>query len=385
MKIPIKYNIRSILIRRVGSAMTAVGIGLTVAVVVVMMAMVNGLDRTFTETGDDQNLVVLREGSLNEVNSYFTRDAFETVRFLPGVMRDEENEPLAVGELIVVITHPRKDGKESNVMVRGTSETGFRLRPEMKMVEGRKFRDGLREMIVSQALAKRFENFNVGDTIKINRVDWKIVGSFESDGGAYESELWGGYQDVAQVWQRPIFSSILVRAESLEDAQAFIKRIEDDDRIQLNAVSQREYYAEQTVSSIGLKALAVFIAVLMGIGSCFAIMNMMYGMVMGRQQEIATLRALGFRRRSILASFLFESAVLALSGGVIGCALCALFNGYSAGTSNFSSFSEVLFNFQVTPLIIALGLSFALVMGILGGILPARRAAWIRLIDVLKE
>lgn len=385
MKIPVKYNLRSLLVRRVGSLMTALGIGLTVAVVVVMMAMVNGLDRTFTETGDNQNLVVLREGSLNEVNSYFLRDLYETVRFLPGIVRDEENNPLVAAELIVVINHPRKGGEESNVMVRGTSEQGFQLRPEVKIVEGRKFRDGLREMIVSRALSSRFENFSVGDTIEINRVEWKIVGSFESSGGAYESELWAGYQDVAQVWQRPIYSSLLVRAESPEAAEAFIKRIEDDDRIQLNAIGQKDYYAEQTVSSIGLKALAVFIAVLMGIGSCFAIMNMMYGMVMGRQQEIATLRALGFRRRSILASFLFESAVLALIGGIIGCGLGSLFNGYSAGTSNFASFSEVLFNFQVTPLIIIMGLLFALFMGVLGGILPARRAAWIRLIDVLRE
>jgi putative ABC transport system permease protein len=385
MRIPIKYNIRSLMIRRVGTIMTALGIGLTVAVVVVMLAMVNGLDRTFTETGDEQNLVILREGSLNEVNSYFTRDLFEIIRFLPGVMRNAENEPLAVGELTVVITHPRKDGEDSNVMVRGTSETGFQLRPEVQLVEGRKFRDGLREMIVSQALTNRFADFNVGDTIVINRTEWKIVGSFESEGGAYDSELWAGYQDAAQVWQRPIFSSVLMRGESLEAAQELIQRIEDDDRIQLNAVTQSEYYAEQTVSSIGLKALAVFIAILMGVGACFAIMNMMYGMVMGRQQEIATLRALGFRRRSILASFLAESAILALVGGALGCALGFLFNGYSAGTSNFASFTEVLFNFQVSPKIIAVGLTFSLIMGVLGGVLPARRAAWTRLIDVLRE
>jgi putative ABC transport system permease protein len=385
MKIPIKYNIRSLLIRRVGTSMTALGIGLTVAVVVVMLAMVNGLDRTFTDTGDDQNLVILREGSLNEVNSYFSRDAFEIVRFLPGIMRSDENEPLAVGELTVVITHPRKDGEDSNVMVRGTSETGFLLRPEVQLVEGRKFRDGLREMIVSRALSNRFERFNVGDTIEISRVEWKIVGAFESEGGAYDSELWAGYQDAAQVWQRPIYSSLLLRGESVEAAQGLIQRIEDDDRIQLNAVTQSDYYAEQTVSSVGLKALALFIAVLMGIGACFAIMNMMYGMVMGRQQEIATLRALGFRRRSILASFLVESAILALLGGALGCALGFLFNGYSAGTSNFASFTEVLFNFQVTPGIIALGLAFSLVMGLFGGILPSFRAAWVRLIDVLRE
>ena len=386
MKVPVKYSIRSLMVRRMGTIMTALGIGLTVGIVVVMMAMVRGLDMTFIETGDPQNLVVIRKGAANEVNSYFARGLFETVRFLPGVARSQDNEPEAVGEILVVINHKRKDGSDSNVIVRGTSEQGFQLRPDVRLVDGRSFRAGLRELIISRALVRRFADLGVGQTIEINNTDWKIVGTFETNGGAYDSEIWTGYQDVAQVWQRPIYSSILVRAQSVPDAQQLMKRISDDQRIQLDALQQDKYYADQTfASSIGLKVLATLIAVIMGVGSCFAVMNMMYGAVSARQQEVATLRALGFRRRNILGSFLFESAVLALIGGAVGCLLGSLFNGYSAGTANFASFSEFVFNFRVTPDILLFGMAFALFMGLLGGFLPARRASKVRLIDVLRQ
>ncbi|MEJ2076921.1 MAG: ABC transporter permease [Acidobacteriota bacterium] len=386
MKIPVRYNVRSLLVRRTGTLMTALGIGLTVGIVVVMLAMVRGLDMTFIETGDPQNLVVIRKGSANEVNSYFSRALFETVRFLPGVARSSTDEPEAAGEILVVVNHKRKDGSDSNVIVRGTSEMGFRLRPDVRIVEGRNFRAGLRELIVSRALEHRFADLGVGQSVEIDNVDWRIVGTFVTSGGAYDSEIWTGYQDVAQVWRRPIYSAILLRAESLDDAQELIKRISDDQRVQLDALHQDKYYADQTfASSIGLKVLASLIAVIMAIGSCFAVMNMMYGAVSSRQQEVATLRALGFRKRSILASFLVESAVLALIGGAVGCLLGSLFNGYSAGTANLASFSEVVFNFRVTPDILLLGMVFALFMGLVGGLLPARRASKVRLIDVLRQ
>ena len=385
MKIPLKYNIRSLWVRWPGTLMTALGIGLTVAIVVVMLAMIRGLDLTFLETGDPQNLVVIREGSMNEVNSFFARDLYDTVRFLPGVRRDADNEPMAVGELVTVINHPRRDGEDSNIMIRGTSEAGFRLRPEVVLVEGRVFTDGLREVIVSRSLSNRFAGLEVGDSVEIGNAEWRVVGLFDAAGGAYDSEIWAGYQDMAQVWQRPIYSSMLLRAESLEAVGPLSARISEDQRIQLNALAQPEYYAQQTISSVGLKALAVFITLILGIGACFAIMNMMYGAVMTRRQEVATLRALGFRRRSILGSFLMESAVLSLIGGALGCILGSLLNGYSAGTSNFASFSEVVFNFRITPEIIGMGMVFALVMGVIGGILPARRAATVRLIDVLRQ
>ena len=211
------------------------------------------------------------------------------------------------------------------------------------------------------------------------------MGLFETNGGAYDSEIWGSYEDISQVWQRPIYSSILLRVSSKQAGNELVERISEDERIQLNALFQDKYFAEQTFSSIGLKALVGFVAIVMGIGSCFAAMNMMYGSVMSRQQEVATLRAIGFRRLSLLGSFLAESALLGLLGGVIGCALGSLFHGYSAGTSNFASFSEIIFNFRITWEIVLQGMLYALLVGIIGGFLPARRASSIQLIDVLRE
>ncbi|UCF36295.1 MAG: ABC transporter permease [Acidobacteriota bacterium] len=384
MKIPVKYSIRSLLVRRVGTSMTAMGIGLTVAVVVVMLAMVHGLDMTFIESGDPLNLVVVRKGAQNEVNSYFDLTMFDTIRFLEGVQRDADNVPIATGEILVVVNLNRKDGSESNVSIRGIGDKSVELRPALKVIEGRLPQDGLRELMVSDALRDRFSGLELDTELDLNQSPWKIVGIFDSGDGANESEIWGGYQDIAQVWQRPVYSSILLRTESATASETLQKRIADDRRIQLDAINQKEYFENQTVSSIALKALSVFIAIIMGIGSCFAIMNMMYGAVMSRQQEVATLRALGFRRRSILASFLLESAFLGILGGIVGCLLGSLFNGYSAGTSNFASFSEVVFNFRVTPTILLQGMLFATFMGVLGGFLPARRAASVRLIDVLR-
>jgi putative ABC transport system permease protein len=385
MRIPLKYNLRSLLVRWVSTLMTAIGIGLTVAIFIIMMALVNGLDSTFVQTGHDHHFIIIRQGSQNEVNSYFDRNLFDTVRLLDGIAQDESGQPLAAGEIAVIINHPRLTGEPSNVMVRGTSEVGFALRPEVQLTSGRKFRRGLRELIVSESLSRRFQDFQLGGTIHIGRSDWKVVGLFRAAGTAYDSEAWADYEDVAQEWDRPIYSAIVVKAADGNAAAELKKRVEDDRRIHLQAIDQKTYFKEQTVSSIGLKALGVFIAVIMGVGSCFAAMNMMYAAVMGRMKEVGTLRALGFPRRSILTSFLVESIILAVGGGLLGCLMALPLHGMSTGTANFMTFSEILFNFRITPDILLKGLLFSAVVGLLGGILPARRAARIRLVEVLRD
>lgn len=385
MKIPLRYNLGSLMVRWPGSLMTVGGIGLTVAIVVSMMALVGGLENTFIETGRDDQLIVIRQGSLNEVNSYFDRELFQTVRFLPGVAKDSAREPLASGEIVVVINHTRTGGEQSNVLIRGLGSMGFALRPEVSIAEGRRLQPGLREIMVSRSLSQRFSNLRLGDALRFARSEWTVVGLFDAGGTAYDSEILADYNEIAQDWDRPIYSSILVRAESLSAVEEIKKRVADDQRINLQAVQQRRYFAEQTSSSIGIKALGYFIALVMGIGACFAAMNMMYGAVMSRAPEIATLRAIGFRRRNILASFLVESLVLGAAGGVVGCLMALPMHGLSTGTANFQTFSEVLFNFRITPAIILRGLIFSLVVGIIGGYLPARHAARTRLIDVMRE
>ena len=385
MRIPLKYNLRSLWVRRVSTLMTALGIGLTVAVLVIMMALVRGLDATFVDTGYETDLVVIRKGSQNETNSYFNRDLFQTVKLLPEIARDEDDQPWAVGELIVVINSERREGDSSNIVIRGTSDRGFQMRPEVQIVEGRRHRKGVRELIVSQSLSRRFKDMALGDTLRISDNEWAVVGLFDASGTAYESEIWGDYDEISLAWDRPVYVSILVRAASPQGVAEIQKRIEEDRRIQLQAIPQKEYYRGQTMSSIGLKALGSFIGIVMGIGSCFAAMNMMYGTVMLRFKEIGTLRVLGFRKRSILASFLIEAILISLLGGVVGCLIALPVHGISTGTTNFASFSEVLFQFRITPSILLLAAAFAGVVGILGGFLPAVRAARLQLLEVLRD
>jgi putative ABC transport system permease protein len=367
--------------------MTALGIGLTVAILVAMMALIDGLDSTFVNTGNPNDLVVIRQGSQNETNSYLDRNLFPKVRFLPEVARDQDDEPWASGELIVVINHERITGagETSNIVVRGTGNRGFEMRPEVRIVEGRRHAKGVRELIVSRSLSRRFKNMKLGDTLAIAQTEWSVVGIFDAGGTAYDSEIWGDYDEIALAWNRPIYTSFLVRANNAQARAALAKRIEEDRNIELQAIPQDEYYEGQAISSIGIKALGIFIAVVMGIGSCFAAMNMMYGTVMARFKEIGTLRALGFRRRSILASFLAESVFLALLGGVVGCVMALPVHGITTGTTNFSSFSEVLFHFRITPEILFKAILFVSLVGIAGGLLPAARAARVRLIDVMRD
>lgn len=385
MKIPLKYNIGSLWVRRVGTLMTALGIGLTVAIFIVMMALVHGLDSTFVETGHPNHLIVIRNGSLNETNSYFNRDLLQTVRLLGGIRTGSGGEPRAVGEILVVINHPRVTGEASNVIVRGTSTLGLELRPDLRLVEGRWFRRGLREVAVSRSLSRRFQNMRLGDTLHMSRSDWKVVGIFDAGGTAYDSEVFTDAEDVAQDWDRPIHTSILLEAWDAPAAQEITRRIADDRRIHLQAISQREYFRGQMVSSVGIKALGGFIALVMGVGSCFAAMNMMYAAVLSRTKEVGTLRALGFSRWSILSSFIVEAALLALAGGALGCLMALPIHGLSTGTANFVTFSEILFNFRITPWILMQGVVFAVAVGLVGGLLPASRAARLRVIDALRD
>jgi putative ABC transport system permease protein len=385
VKIPLRYNTGSLWARRTGTIMTVIGIGLTVSIFVIMAALVAGLEATFVETGHENQLIVIRQGSLNETNSYYSRDLFQIIRFLPGIAHGPDRNPLAVGEIVVNVNHTRMDGESSNIIMRGTSESSLALRPEARIREGRIFRSGLREIVASRSLSLRFQNFKPGSTVHFGRSDWTVVGIFEAGGTAYDSEIWADYAAVAQDWDRPIYSSILLRTENEAASEQIRRRIADDQRINLQAIPQRKYFADQASTSAGIKMLGNFIAIIMGIGASFAAMNMMYGSVMARAREVATLRAIGFRKRNILASFLFESVLVSLLGGILGCLIALPMQGLSAATANFETFSEVLFSFRLTPAILLQGMIFALAVGIIGGFLPARRAAAVRLIDLLKE
>lgn len=388
MKIPLKYNLRSLWVRRVGTLMSAIGIGLTVAIFIVMLALANGLVSSMVQTGRDSQMIVLRKGAVNEINSYFNRDLYQTVRFLEPIARDEAGEPLASPESIVIVNLPRRSGEKTNVVLRGLSKMGFRLRPEIRIVEGRMIRSGLRELLVSRSMSSRLAGLDLGDRVEISSAQWTVVGIFDAGGTAFDSEILAPYEDVSQEWRRPLYSSILVRTRSKSDMEALATAVSEDDRIGLQAVPQKDYYRDQSDAAGPVMALGFVVSVLMGVGAFFAAMNMMFGTVLSRVKEIATLRALGFRRSSILSSFMVEAVLLTLLGGLLGCLMALPIHGLATGTANLSrnAFpSELVFQFSITPLILCLGMAFAVMVGLLGGFLPSLRAAKVRLIEALRD
>jgi putative ABC transport system permease protein len=268
--------------------------------------------------------------------------------------------------------------------VRGVSDKSLELRPKIKITEGRVFRPGLREVVVSRSISNRFRDARIGDAIHLGRVDWTVVGTFDAAQTAYDSEIWTNYNELAEEFERPIYSSILARAADAAALPRIKERIAGDRRIKLDAFGEREYFQTQTSSALPVQILGYLIGGIMAVGSCFAVMNTMYAATAYRTREIATLRVLGFKRRSILLSFMLESVLLAVCGGVLGCLLALPVHGISTGTANFNSFAEVAFQFRITPAVIGEGIVFAAFMGGIGGLLPARRAARLPIVRALR-
>jgi len=375
--IPIRYNLRSLVVRRVGTVMTVVGVALTVTVFVSILAMIQGLQNTFVETGDPLNLILIRKGSTSEVNSFFDRE-------IKGIVETMDGVESVSGEALVLVNSPRTTGESTNIVVRGVSDKSLSLRPQLKIAEGRLFRPGLREIVVSRSIASRFKNANLGEDLKIGRTTWKVVGILDAARTAYDSEAWADYNAIAEEFDRPIYSSLLVRATDQAAIQSIKARVEEDRRVKLSVLGEREYFASQTNAALPIQILGYLVGTIMAVGSCFAVMNTMYAATTYRTREIATLRILGFKRGNILLSFMLESIALSLIGGILGCLLALPVHGISTGTANFNNFAEVLFQFRITPLLIGIGLGFAIIMGTIGGLLPAFRAARIPIVRALR-
>jgi putative ABC transport system permease protein len=387
MAIPIKYNLRNLKMRKGLTGMTALGIALTVTTAIFLMALLAGLNRAFVNTGDPLNVLVLRKGSIAELSGGFDAALFPTLRELPGIAKDSHGEPMASAELVVVIVLPRKDGTgEVNVTVRGMMPDGLEMRPGVKLVQGRWFTPGQREVVVSDSIQKRFAHANVGDTIEFGKGPWTVVGVFDAGGNAYESEIWGDVNQMASDFDRQGgYSSAYLRATDAVSADALKHRVSDDQRLKMDGLLEPEYYAKQTSSGAPIKFVGIMVAVIMAIGSSFAAMNTMYAAVAYRSREIATLRVIGFSRPSILTSFVFESVVLSLLGAAVGIVLMLPFNGMTTGTSNAVTFSEIVFSLRMTPAVIGGAVVFAVIMGLLGGIAPAWQAARRDILTALRD
>jgi putative ABC transport system permease protein len=388
MALPLYYNVRNVRVRWQVTLLAIGGIALVVAVFAVLMSMSEGFRAALRSTGRTDNAIIVQRGSASELTSGVPLADRNMIVVDDRVARDESGRPLASWEWVVVIGLPKtSDGVPTNITLRAVTPRAFEVRGGIEIVEGRSFTPGLDEVIVGRKLVGRIQGMEVGRTVKYQQKQLRIVGLFESRGGAFESEIWGDFDTLGAMFQRSAGSnSLVVRMKDPTAIPELDRWIRAQPQMQLQAVQERKYYEDQAgpLARI-LRGLATFVALVMGIGAVFGAINTMYAIVSARTREIGTLRALGFSRRAILASFLVESVVLAVIGGAIGCLLAFPMNGFSTATGQTQSFSEIAFAFRITPGIVVTGMVFAVVMGFLGGLLPAARGARLPITSALRE
>ncbi|MCW4456383.1 ABC transporter permease [Flavobacterium sp. MXW15] len=368
------------------SSVIVVGIAGVVGVLVAMLAMGEGFQATLQQTGSEDTAIILRGGSQAEVNSVIARDQLPLISALPGIARDAQGRPFASGELSQVVSLPaRSSGEDANAQFRGVSDAAWEIRPNIRIVEGRKFNPGLRELVVGQGAMGQYRGLEIGKPVRLGSDEWTVVGTFAS-GDAHDSELWTDIETLSSAYRRNAYQSVTVRLEGPQAFDGFKAAMESDPRLKLDVLSTRDYFAKQSEGLTKLiRILGTVIGTIMAIGAVFGALNTMYAAVAGRAREIATMRALGFRGVPVVTSVMLETMMLALLGGVLGGLVAWLvFNGYSAATLG-ANFSQVVFQFKVTPELLWSGLKWALGIGLVGGLFPALRAARLPITTALRE
>ncbi len=388
MPLPLRYNVRNVLVRRWTSAFTAGGIALVVAVTMLLAALVGGLKHMLVATGEPENLIVLRKGSTNDGSSFLPREAAQVVRQLAGVARGPDGEPLASAEIVNQPFLRTREGRRENVLVRGVEPVALRVHRSVHLVAGRMFRPNLGEVVIGTGIAARYADTRLGSRLEFGRRTWTVVGIFDSGGTAFDSEIWADVTDVQDDTRRPGYSGIRLTVAPGADRDALVRRIEADGRFTLEAKPERAYYREQADSANVLYVLVLTLAAVMATGATFGAVNTMYAAVAGRTPEIGTLRAIGFGRAAILLGFLTESLLLAAGGLAAGLALAAL--AMLAVNTLLSGIAFSMMTFSVATVLLRptaagalLAAGFALVIGVLGGLAPAWRAAHLRVVDAL--
>ena len=367
------------------SSVIIVGIAGVVGVLVAMLAMGEGFKATLNSTGDDNTAIVLRGGSQAETNSVITREQVPLLSSLPGIAKGPNGKPLMSAELSQVVNLPSKaDGTDANAQFRGVGEEAWLVREKLKIVEGRKFGAGLREIVVGQGAQSQFRGLDVGKKLNLGDQEWTVVGKFAS-GDAHDSELWGDAETLASTYNRRAYQSITVRTEGKAGFGQFKAAVESDPRLKLDVDTTRAYYSKQSgqLATI-IRWLGIIIGTIMAVGAVFGALNTMYAAVAGRAREIATMRAIGFRGLPVVTAVMLETMLLALLGGVLGGLVAwAIFNGYSVSTLG-NNFSQVVFQFKVSPELLWTGLKWALGIGLIGGLFPALRAARLPITQALR-
>lgn len=388
MAIPIVYNLRSVRARWVSAIVAVLGIAGTVGVFIAMLSLAHGFKATVAGSGSAENALIRRAGSTGEIDGSIPLDQVRVIQDSPGVARDGD-QPLVSPEVVVIAAFPLKaTGTDANVQVRGVSANALKVRKNVHMIEGRFFQPGLNELIVGKNVPGTYAGLNLGDTIRFGGGNWNVVGVFDAGGSAFDSEVWCDARVLSQVYKRPenLFSSITVRLTSPAALSQLKDALSADPRMQVQVDREIDYYEKQSRGLTTLiTVLGTLVAAVMGIGAIFGALNTMYSAVSERSREIATMRAIGFGAAAIIFSFIFEALLISLIGGLVGCAAVMPLNGFTTSTMNMQTFSHLAFAFRVTPLLLAIGIGFALLMGLIGGVPPAIRAARRPVVLALRE
>ena len=389
MAIPLAYNLRSLRARWTSTVVAVLGIAGTVGVFVAMLSLAKGFEATLVASGSPRNAMVRRAGATSEMDSGVPIDQIRVVEDAPGIARVPGLGLLVSPEVVVVAAFPLKGrDTDANAQVRGVSPRALDVRPSVKLVAGRMFRPGLTELVVGKNVAVAYEGLDLGDTVRFGGGTWTVVGVVDAGGTAFDSELWCDATVLKQVFQRPAgsFQSVTVRLDSPAAFDAFKAALTSDPRLTVQVDREADYYAKQSQQlTMLITVLGSIVAVVMGIGAIFGALNTMYSAVTERAREIATMRAIGFGAGSVVVSFVIEALCIALVGGVLGCLVVLPLNGLTTGTMNWQTFSHLAFAFRITPILMAWGVAFALLMGLVGGVPPALRAARARVAVALRE
>jgi len=386
MGIPYSYSLRNLWTRRLTTVLTASGMALVVFVFAATLMLAEGLRKTLVATGSFDNAVIIRKSSNAEVQSAVDRLQASIIESQPEVAVADDGQPLLAKELVVLINLPKRaNNKPANVVIRGVSPRSLLLRPQVKLSAGRMPKPGSAEVVSGQSIAQRFQGGGIGETVRFGMRNWTVVGTFDAGNTGFSSEIWGDVEQLMQAFRRPVYSSVIFKLRDPREFEQFKTRIESDPRLTVEVKREKVFYEEQSeVMAKFLRILGLVLTITFSLGAVIGAMITMYAAVAQRVTEIGTLRAIGFQRASILAAFVLESLFLGLIGGGIGLFLASFLQLITVSTMNWQTFAELAFSFTLTATIAGKSLAFALVMGLIGGFLPAVRAARMNIIDALR-
>jgi len=387
MPIPFSYSFRNLFARRLTTFLTATGMALVVFVFASILMLSAGLEKTLIDTGSEDNVIVTRKSANSEVQSGVERQQAAIVESLPEIATGVDGEPLLAKELVVLISLPKRGSeKPANVVIRGISHSSIQLRPQVRLAEGRLPRSGSAEIIAGSSIAKRFKGGGIGESLRFGMRDWTVVGIFDAGATGFSSEIWGDATQLMQAFRRPVYSSVTFKLASSSDFPLLKARLESDPRLTLEVRRETQYYRDQSEAMAKfLRILGISLTIIFSLGAIIGAMITMYAAVANRVGEIGTLRALGFQRASIMSAFLIEAFLLGLTGGVAGLLCASFLQLITISTMNWQTFSELAFSFTLTFAIAFKSLLFSILMGLIGGVIPAVRASRLKIVDALRE